>query len=203
MKAHSLWEAPLAFLIQRKHSPIHNYIIPGLSSWLIDEPEEGVKLRMFIATRHPQEVIAPHNHRYDHRARVLIGEVVNTIWIPDGNLGDEFEKEILRYSSQTGIYVRSVGERSKWRPTAHVYGATQLPQRAYDRGGNDYREYNLSAEAVHSIKFKRNTILLLEEQPDKVNESFLLNPVELGRTCNIGATQPWMFQREATVNINS
>ena len=47
-----------------KHSPIHNYILPGLTSWVLKPAGDGHgMIRMFEASRETQEFITPHSHR--------------------------------------------------------------------------------------------------------------------------------------------
>lgn len=179
-KAHSLFEAPLGVLMGVAHSPVCNYVIPGLTSWLIGEHEDGVTLRMFTASRHPREPIAPHSHRYDFRARVLTGSVEHTLWVPGDNLhGDEFEVLHQSTPKTIGDFDCTRGERGYWKPCTYPYDVNRI--------------YQLLAEEVHSIQFDKGTIVLLEEQPDRTN-SFMLNPVVAGNTLYIGDTQPWMFK---------
>ncbi len=50
---------PLIQLVQKiKHSPIRNYIIPGLTSWLIRDHGDNGMVRLFEMTRHQIAEIA-------------------------------------------------------------------------------------------------------------------------------------------------
>ncbi len=78
------------FIKNMMHSPIHNYIVPGLTSWLIGNPSEFGKVRVFTCERNHKEAIVPHSHRYDFQCYVANGNVTNHIWYDDPKNGDEF-----------------------------------------------------------------------------------------------------------------
>jgi hypothetical protein len=62
------------------HSPVRNYAIPGLTSWLIGQPSPKGTMRLFESSRQHQEAITPHSHRFDFQCWVLEGFVVNRVW---------------------------------------------------------------------------------------------------------------------------
>lgn len=87
------------------HSPVRNYIVPGLTSWLIGEPSSHGKVRVFTCERDHQEAIAPHSHRYDFQCMVLHGHVTNKIW-SECTMGDEYCVTEMRYKDEIGSYER-------------------------------------------------------------------------------------------------
>src|SRR6185436_17204277 len=63
-----------------KYSPIRNYVVPGVTSWIIapETPEHGL-FRLFTCDRFQLVTVAPHSHRYDLNCTVMNGAVYNTI----------------------------------------------------------------------------------------------------------------------------
>ena len=82
----------LDVLNQMRTKKIRNYVIPGLTSTLI----EGGVIRLFENSRAHQERITPHSHRFDHSGIVLSGSVFHKMWYKDPN-GDDFTYEWKEY----------------------------------------------------------------------------------------------------------
>lgn len=175
-------------LIAMRHSPVRNYVIPGLTSWLVGQPGPKGCIRLFECERAQQEAIAPHSHRFDFHAVVLDGWVKNRIWSPvDDPLrddGDRYAEKILRYGGAPGEYEepRSAGI-SPW-----VYEDTTF------RAGECY---GMKADEVHSIFFGKGALVLFFEGPSVAETSLMLEPYVAGYgTVPTGAVQPWMFAKE-------
>lgn len=168
------------------HSPVRNYVIPGLTSWLLGEKRaDGSVTRMFEMTREQQECIAPHSHRFDFTATVLRGSVVNRIWhsgIRNDNRGcDEYSATLATYCGEIGSYKKE-----------------KLPNRwlAFDDCVFEAENtYKMRAEEIHSIFFSRDTLVLLEEGPPKSDSSIYLEPVCYGEVVPTFKVEPWMFKR--------
>ncbi len=96
-----------------KHSPIQNYILPGLTSWVLKPAGDGHgMIRMFESSRETQEFITPHTHRYGLHCEVLAGWVENTTWknselVGASNNSDEWMLCSLKYGGIDFIQNRS------------------------------------------------------------------------------------------------
>ena len=86
------------------HSPIHNYIIPGLSSWMIGEKSNFGTVRAFTCEREHIESISPHSHRYDFECFVVKGSVKNILWEKSED-GDLYQETEIEYLGEIGNYV--------------------------------------------------------------------------------------------------
>lgn len=164
------------------HSPVHNYIVPGLTSWLIGEPNDLGTMRVFTCSRDHQECIAPHSHRYDFNCIVLDGFVENYIWFP-ANFGDEFIVTKNFYRDAIGKYEIIGSEVKKYAFKTDIYSEGQ--------------SYSMSHAQIHSIKFAKNTMVLFFEGPKICNDSFMLEPFVNGHHIPTGIVLPWMFERDS------
>lgn len=173
----------IRFIEDMKHSPAHNYVIPGLTSWLIGQPHpvHGC-VRLFTMSRHHEEPIIPHSHRFDFRCLVLRGKVHNHIWSSDILHGDLYEVSDVTYEGKLGKHQRTVKERARF--------AKQV--RTYADGG----EYAMRAEEFHSIYFERGTSVLFFEGANRLEQSQVLEPVVDGAKIPLFKTEDWMFRRE-------
>jgi hypothetical protein len=130
-----------------RHSPRHNYVIPGLTSWLIGQPHPTMGcVRLFTMDRFHEEPIIPHSHRFAFRCRVLAGAVTNRIWIEDED-GDPYLCSEVTYEGELGKHRKFPGEVKRyepktiadWSPPCHVLRAavdlakppTRTPTRAW------------------------------------------------------------------------
>lgn len=171
-------------LLGMAHSPVQNYVIPGLTSYLIGNPGPTGAVRLFRNERDHQESIAPHSHRFDFRCFVVGGWVTNRIWLPCGDTsGDLYMTSELQYRGDIGRYEKVPGASKRWR---HA-------DKSYFKG----ESYSMKADEVHSIKFSRGAVVLFFEGPQVSDTSILLEPFVGGETVPTGQVQPWMFRREA------
>lgn len=174
----------LPFLDKLKHSPIHNYGIPGLTSWLIGQPSETGTIRLFECSREHQEPITPHSHRFDFHCVVLAGSVRNILWESAGVAGgDEFMSSDLGYGGEPGKYDRMLLGVSSWSSRCTEY-----------RAGD---EYSMSADQVHSIFFSRGASVLFFEGPKVADTSTILEPFVDGHHVLTFQVAPWMFLKGA------
>ena len=174
----------ISFIEGMKHSPAHNYVIPGLTSWLIGAPHpvHGC-VRLFTMSRLHEEPIIPHSHRFDFRCLVMRGAVTNNVWLPDEK-GDEFEVSDVTYEGELGKHQRNVIGRKRFGRNSSTYRAGA--------------EYTMKAEEFHSIYFDRGSSVLFFEGPNRLALSQVLEPVVMGETIPLFRTEDWMFKREAT-----
>lgn len=167
-------------LIGMAHSPIRNYVIPGVTSWLIGEPSKAGTMRLFHCSRDHQENVTPHSHRFDFQCWVLRGQVVNRVWTPNG-YGDKFMHTNLVYRGECGQYEKiAIGP-----------GNYKFKDTGYDAGDC----YAMRAEEVHSIKFSRETLVLFFEGPNRSDKSLILEPFVDGETVPTFEVKPWMFKK--------
>lgn len=174
----------VSFIEQMKHSPAHNYVIPGLTSWLIGMPsKEHGCIRMFTMSRTHEEPIIPHSHRFDFRCLVLRGVVHNHIWSrqPRHLGGDQYEVSNVTYEGVLGKHQRSVAERAFFARDAKTYKTGE--------------EYAMRAEQFHSIYFERGTSVLFFEGPNRLELSQVLEPVVDDEAIPLFKTEKWMFRR--------
>lgn len=167
-------------LVSMRHSPLCNYIVPGLTSWLIMDNGDGGKVRMFDCTREQHEFITPHSHRFDFTACVVEGSVENALWISSSD-GDDYQVTRTTYLNEPGKYESELWQRDKF--ITDVIG--------YKEG--DW--YGMKFNEIHSIKFAKGSKVLFFEGPAKVNCSYVLEPVVDGEHLKTMRTEPWMFKR--------
>ena len=167
-------------LISMRHSPLYNYIVPGLTSWLIMDNGELGKIRLFESSREQQEFITPHSHRFDFTACVVRGQVENTLWV-EGD-GDKYMMTQTKYLGEPGKYEsRPIKEKRYTTDTlTHVEG--------------DW--YGMKFSDIHSIKFSRGAFVLFFEGVSKTNTTYILEPFVDGEHIPTMKTEPWMFKKE-------
>jgi hypothetical protein len=169
-------------LLKMAHSPLQNYIVPGLKSSLIGMPSQHGAVRLFDCQRDQQEGVAPHSHRFDFQCWVLAGQVTNRVWHPSyGSKGDLYRMTSLVYDNQPGEYVTGVSETKRWVYEDTTYGEGEC--------------YSMSHKEIHSIRFSRGTKVLFFEGPQLRNTSEVLEPVVDGEVVPIFKTEPWMFRK--------
>lgn len=173
----------LAFLDKMKHSPVRNYAIPGLTSWLIGAPTVHGCVRLFECSREHHEPITPHSHRFDFECVVLAGSVRNILWTPvaDERRGD-------RYQSSRLIYRGGIGHYAIDKDGIDTYEGTAFAYRAGD-------SYSMKADEIHSIYFSRGAKVLFFEGPTIADESLILEPYVDGEVVSTFKVEPWMFKR--------
>lgn len=163
------------------HSGLHNYILPGLESWLIGGEGRGT-VRLFKSDRHEQHPeITPHSHRFDFACLVLSGKVQNVLWKEDA-YGDEYAVSNLKYEGQPGQYTRSDGKVARY--------CTQMKEHK----AGDW--YCMRADEIHSIRFLERAVVLFFEGPQVTDTTVILEPYEGERLATF-TTADWMFKSKA------
>lgn len=171
--------SPTDVLLAMRHSPVRNYAVPGLTSWLIGEPGPNGAVRLFESDRDQQENITPHSHRFDFKCLVLSGRVRNRTWLK-GACGDPYLRSEQRLGRMGGYELT---------PGAVDY---------YDYLDSIYREgdwYSMKSHEIHSIWFARNTRVLFFEGPEVIETTSILEPMCHGVLVPTFKVEPWMFQR--------
>jgi hypothetical protein len=163
------------------HSPVRNYAIPGLTSWLIGEPSANGTMRLFSCSRDHQEPITPHSHRFDFQCWVLSGTVRNRIWTLGYGCGDWYGRSSLNYAGDCGQYTKG----------QHTEGRYEFADAVYE--ADDW--YSMKSAQIHSIYFTAGTEVLFFEGPTISNESLILEPLVDGELIPTFEVKPWMFQR--------
>lgn len=175
----------LPMLLEMRHSPIRNYVVPGVTSWLIGSPSAAGTVRLFESTRDHQEEVTPHSHRFDFQCWVLRGTVRNRVWLPapEGEKGaDLFQSSRLTYWGATGGYAKVPETSRGWRYDDDQYTPGQC--------------YAMKSDAVHSIHFSRGALVLFFEGPQVSDSSIVLEPVVDGEVIPTFRVEPWMFRKE-------
>lgn len=168
-------------LEQMKNSSIQNYVVAGLKSSLIGGGNFGM-VRLFEGSRHQQDFISPHSHRFDFACFVLRGEVINRIWKESSDKdGDFFEESRLHYSGVVGEHVKKREGRGYWKPHDHTYSAGGI--------------YEMKAAEIHSIIFSRDSMVLFFEGPNITSQSVVLEPIVDGIVIPTYEKRDYMFKR--------
>lgn len=176
-------EALINQIQQMKNSSIQNYVVAGLKSSLIGGGNFGM-VRLFEGSRHQQDFISPHSHRFDFACLVLRGKVTNRIWRESSDENaDFFQVSVLHYSGTVGEHIKKPAERSFWLPSDTVYCAGDI--------------YTMSADQVHSIIFSRESVVLFFEGPNIKKQSIVLEPVVDGSVIPTYEKHDYMFKRIA------
>ncbi len=173
-------------LVAMAHSPVQNYVIPGLTSWLIGAPSPKGTMRLFTNERDHQESITPHSHRFDFQCWVLSGHVRNRLWRKthyNDREGDKYQVTTLRYGGDMGKYTTEAGEVDGWRYSDEVYREGEC--------------YAMEADQVHSIFFSRGAKVLFFEGETVANHSVILQPFAGNEVIPVFEVKPWMFRRIA------
>lgn len=168
------------------HSPVRNYALPGLTSWLIGQPGPAGTMRVFTADREHQECITPHSHRFDFQCWVLKGSVRNRIWRKTYDYdkdGDDFQVTKLVYRGDFGAFEKHEGSVHRWLYTDYTHEAGQC--------------YRMKAAEVHSIYFSRGAMVMFFEGPTVSDSSVIIEPYTNHKAIPTFKVEPWMFERES------
>lgn len=178
---------PLKFLISTAHSPIENYVVPGLTSYLIGLPaKDGSLVRLFHSAIEQEMFITPHSHRYDSHHTVLKGEVKNIIYTPPYN-SEYFDEELDEYYLSELIADEGLGE----------YVIKEVGPRKYRKIYSEYsagESYAFSSTQIHSIKFGKNTYVLVVQGFTITDTSAILEPYIAGERVPTFTVEDWMFK---------
>lgn len=170
----------LALLLKMKHSPVRNYALPGLTSWLIGNPGPNGVIRLFECERETVEHITPHSHRFDFQCWVLEGWVRNRIWRKGWTSGDWYTESAI--TGRMGEYTTTPGEAARYEFEDYTYAKDEW--------------YGMTHRQVHSIYFGRDTKVLFFEGPEMVDSTTIIEPHAYGSRVPTFKTEPWMFRRE-------
>lgn len=170
-----------------RHSAVRNYVVPGLTSYLIGKPSPFGTMRLFHSEREHQESITPHSHRFGFQCWVLRGWVRNRIWREikyweHDKTGDKWHSTELKYRGEFGEYDAKPGDIAPWFYEDSVYKAGAC--------------YGMTADDVHSIWFSRDALVLFFEGPPERDCSRILQPVADGALVPTFKVEPWMFERD-------
>lgn len=166
-----------------KSGRVANYALPGLDSFLLDKG----RVRLFEASRHIDEKITPHNHRYELTNLVLRGNVWNTTWMTwdkgdaPPNTDTYRLSRLTPHSGGMGNYLQQpVGVvRARAVTAAHTEGSI----------------YHINANEFHSIQFSRDAVVLVFEGPPQREWNEVLEPVVDGIVIPTMGVHPWMFRQ--------
>jgi hypothetical protein len=181
---------PLAFLGDAP--ALRNYIVPGLTSYLLATGTDGSKVRVFRATIEQQQAVTPHSHRFDFRCLVLRGRVVNRLWsrARGDEAGDTYLRSRLIYGGAPGAYEL-------------VRDAEPLRWTYYDIEYCAGDEYAMHADEIHSIQFSRDAVVLFREGAPVSAESVIIEPWCEGAVVPTFRVEPWMFQPAGAAPIKT
>lgn len=152
----------LKIIESMQESPIHDYILSGVTSTLLTNG----KVRMFEANRYATELVWPHSHRYDLACYVLQGRVTNHIYqrvhdrVPHS---DRFLMNSLEYAGVPGEYDIKPMAVADFVRTTTKYLVGEW--------------YSMASTDIHSIEFSRGTKVLVFEGPQVSKESISLTPL--------------------------
>lgn len=180
-------EMMLKAVQEMKHSPIRNYAIPGLTSWLIGTPDPAHGcVRLFDSERQHVEPISPHSHRFDFTALVLEGQVTNRVWTTNED-GDLWEALEIIYEGEPGKYRQQRGLDGRWFFKDALYKPGSC--------------YHMKAGEVHSIYFGRGAKVLMFEGPNVSDRSIVLQPMANNTLVPTFEVRPWMFKRDEAFTV--
>lgn len=174
----------LGAILRMAHSPLLNYVLPGLTSSLIGAPSPAGTVRLFQNSRDQQENITPHSHRFDFLCWVLRGMVTNRLWrvTDDRERGDLFTASVLSYDGSPGKYTRDLADPPlRWAHFSRVYREGQC--------------YSMRSHEIHSINFSRDAIVLFFEGPTVSETTQILEPYVDGEVIPTLEVKSWMFKR--------
>ena len=185
------------------HDRITNYIVPGLSSSLVGgpsplSPREFGKVRLFEASRETEQHVLPHSHRFALTSFVLRGSVINTLYVPGGQRApydiddletappdsegeDIYAMTKLTPAGRIGNYrVERDGSNTVFSRYPSLYGAGDV--------------YHMEHDEFHSIRFSKDAVVLILEGPEKLDHSYVLEPMVDGKVVPVFAVRTWMFE---------
>jgi len=160
------------------HSPLQNYVIPGLTSYLLSTPGPDGVVRLLQNSRLQLTNVTPHSHRFDFTCLVLQGCVLNRLWTRQDD-GDLYAATKLVYQGKPGSYKTEFAGPGAWT----------FSEQHYHEG----EQYDMKANEVHSILFSKDAIVLFHEGPQVSDTSIILEPYVDGKIIPTFKVEPWMF----------
>lgn len=170
------------------NSALHEYVVPGLSSWLVGGKGHG-NVRLLSSERDTRECVTPHSHRFDFTCIVLAGWVENILFeqcTPDADGANEWAPAIMVPS----IKGKGLGDYMVQRRDETVFYREHAMR--YTEG----ESYSMQAAEIHSIQFSKGARVLFFEGPEVADNSVILEPVSHGKRVRTFQVQSWMFQPE-------
>lgn len=189
-------------LAKIRHSPLQNYIAPGLRSSMIGgRAQDGSCVRLFESERDTREHwITPHSHTFDFTCLVIDGMVENIIFQPINSCSSLTPGERGRTAQYSLGYLHrdlphSPGQNYRVERTNVV--EKMVPYTALYKEGECYR---LEHDEVHSIRFFPGAKVLFFEGATLNNPTVFLEPwVEGYGAVPTFKVEPWMFARSAAI----
>jgi len=165
------------------HDPIENYIFPGMTSWLVGDQSFGLgTLRLFQMNRFQISEVTPHTHRFNFKAWVLQGKVINRIWLSRNHpKSDSFMVSRLKYKGKPGEYIKT---------EENILNFLYIELK-YESGD----EYEIYTDEIHSIHFGKNSLVLIQESAVISNKSVIIEPYVNGQVIETLKTEDWMFKK--------
>lgn len=177
----------LKMLAAMKHSPVRNYVVPGLTSWLVGGASPQGCVRLFESEREHLEPVIPHSHRFDFQCLVLAGWVRNRVWMRSYGDGDWFVSSTHTKGRMGAYEVKEGGrERFTYQDITYVAGA----------------RYEMNHDDIHSIWFSRGAKVLFFEGPEVVDFTTILEPVANNERVPTFKVEDWMFRRDEYSGFN-
>ena len=182
-----------------KNAVIHNYIAPGLDSFLLNKND--CKVRMFQMTRPQEMYITPHNHRFDFACCVIKGWVTHYVYEQIGghnNIYHQIPQEAgkMEYRAhQINEYtphnkVPGQGSNKNFTILNKGYGLFVRNRATYHIG--DW--YTLHKDQFHAIEFTLGSKVLFLEGANQRDTSYFLEPVVNGKVISLFTVPEWMYQ---------
>jgi hypothetical protein len=173
-------------VLSMKYNPVRDYVIPGLTSSLIGAGKGKGQVRLFSQARMHEEPITPHSHRFDFTCLVLKGHVTQCLWGEVCSVlhpnADPYRIKKLVHRGKFGEYDQEDGETLLFERSARNYGVNEW--------------YSMKAEEIHSIFFSKGAEVLFFEGPNRLDHSYVLEPISDGRVIPTFRVDPWMFREE-------
>jgi hypothetical protein len=169
---------------QMGHSPVSNYVLPGLTSWLIGGGDQGC-VRMFTSEMQTQQHITPHTHRFDFTCLVVRGSVKNQMYAECDSLDDASD-----------WYMRSEITRNSYSPNGEYNVFVDKYPIKMAMTETEYLEgqvYSMKSSEYHSITFSRDAVVLFLEGKEISATSKIIEPYCGGKHIPTFKTENWMF----------
>ena len=173
-----------------QNAVVHNYIAPGLDSYLLNKND--CKVRLFEMTKNQEFYISPHNHRFDFACCVLRGSVIHHLY----REGLGIVKELAELGNSVNAY--AVYEYvSPGFDKATEYKHKLLGYEIYERETQHYSAgdwYGLRSHQFHSIEFTQGSRVLFLEGANQKATSEFLEPIVNGKIIPYFSVPDWMYK---------
>lgn len=174
------------------NNKLGNYIVPGLSSYLVGGKDHG-KVRLFHAERDVEEFITPHSHRFNFSCLVLEGYVTNTLYREVVLGTNEYNKERSEAWCKSTINqvcgLNGILNYTHTRDSRPNYYYSKVTK--YTPGDT----YEMTHKEIHSIRFQKGSKVIFFEGPQITATSVMIEPWVNGKVIPTFKTEDWMFER--------